>query len=144
MNNAYQRIAAVDYGTKRVGLAITDPLKLFAQPLGTFSPDEAVLQLIELHERDGLEAIVVGWPLTEDGEEGKATRRVQPFIGRLGNRLPGVRVVRQDERQTSRRAVRALVVAGTKKKARREKGRIDTAAAVLILRDYLDEVGNGS
>src|SRR5690606_39271046 len=74
------RIAAVHYGTRRVGLAVTDPLRLFARPLGTFPPDEAVAQLVALHAREGLEAVVVGWPLTEAGEEGKATRRVAPFL----------------------------------------------------------------
>jgi len=136
------RIAAVDYGTRRVGLAVTDPLRLFARPLGTFPPDEAVAQLVALHAREGLEAVVVGWPLTEAGEEGKATRRVAPFLGRLRNVLPGVAVVTQDERFTSRRAAEALVESGVRKGARRrarQTGRLDAAAAALILQDYLDE-----
>jgi putative Holliday junction resolvase len=136
----------VDYGTRRVGLAVTDPLRLFAQPLGTFSPEEAVVQLRVLHAREGLEAVVVGWPLTEAGEEGIATRRVTPFLGRLRNALPGVAVVTQDERFTSRRAAEALVEAGVRKQARRtakRRGRLDAAAAALILQDYLDEKGEG-
>ncbi|NNF56727.1 MAG: Holliday junction resolvase RuvX [Rhodothermaceae bacterium] len=141
MDSSQPRIAAVDYGTRRVGLAVTDPLRLFAQPLGAFPPDEAVRQLQRLHERDGLATVVVGWPLLEDGTEGKATRRVEPFVGRLRNVLPGVVVVKQDERYTSQRAAEALVVAGVRKKARREKGRLDAAAATLILQDYLDEGG---
>jgi putative holliday junction resolvase len=139
------RIAAVDFGPRHVGLAVTDPLRLFAQPLGTFPPDEAVAQLRALHAREGLEAVVVGWPLTEVGEEGIATRRVAPFVGRLRNALPGVAVVTQDERHTTRRAAEALMEAGVRKKARYEakrRGRLDAAAAAVILQDYLDEVGS--
>ena len=139
MSKPLPRIAAVDYGTKRVGLAMTDPLRMFAQPIGTFSPDDALVKLVELHAREGIEIIVIGWPLAENGEEGKATRRVEPYFGRLKNTLRDVSVVRQDERHTSQRAAEALVAAAVKKKARREKGRLDAAAAVLILQDYLEE-----
>ena len=134
----------MDYGTRRVGLAVTDPFRLFAQPLGTFSPEGAVAHLQALHRREGLEAVVVGWPLTEAGEEGKATRRVAPFLGRLRNALPGVAVVTQDERYTTRRAVEALLESGVRKKARRQakqRGRLDAAAAAVILQDYLDDKG---
>ena len=140
MNKPLLRIAAVDYGARRVGLAMTDPLRMFAQPIGAFSPDDALAHLVELHAAEGIETVVVGWPLTESGEEGKATRRVEPYLGRLKNTLRDVKVVRQDERHTSRRAAEALVVAGVRKKARRQKGRLDAAAAVLILQDYLDDV----
>lgn len=138
------RIAAVDFGTRRVGLAITDPLRLFAQPLGAFTPEEAVGELQRWRTTEGLGAVVVGWPLLEDGSEGKATRRVEPFIGRLRNALPGVAVVKQDERFSSVRAAEALVVAGVRKKARRQKGRLDAAAAVIILQDYLEEIGSAT
>ena len=120
---------------------MTDPLRMFAQPIGTFSPDDALTRLVELHSTEGVETIVVGWPLTEEGEEGKATRRVEPYLGRLKNTLRDVQVVRQDERHSSGRAATALVVAGVPKKARRMKGRLDTVAAVLILQDYLEEHG---
>ncbi|MDX1420449.1 MAG: Holliday junction resolvase RuvX [Rubricoccaceae bacterium] len=142
MPDPLPRIAAVDHGTRRVGLAVTDPFRLFAQPLGTFSPAEAVAELQALHAHHPLAAIVVGWPLTEMGEEGVATRRVTPYIGRLRNALPGVPVVTQDERYTSRRAVDALVEAGVRQGARRrakQTGRLDAAAAALILQDFLDE-----
>jgi putative Holliday junction resolvase len=132
----------VDYGTHRVGLAVTDPFRLFAQPLGTFSPEEAVAQLKTLHAREGLAAVVVGWPLTETGEEGVATRRVTPYLGRLRNALPGVAVVTQDERYTTRRASEAFVESGVRKRARRrakQTGRLDAAAAAVILQDYLDD-----
>ena len=119
---------------------MADPLQMFAQPIGAFSPDDALVHLVELHAVEGIETVVVGWPLTESGEEGKATRRVEPYFGRLKNTLRDVSIVRQDERHTSRRAAEALVAAGVRKTARRKKGRLDAAAAVLILQDYLNVV----
>ena len=132
------RTAAVDYGTKRVGLATADPLHLFAQPYGTFSPDQAVEVLRTLRAESGLEVLVVGWPLTLAGEEGEMTERVQEFINRLRRALPDVQVVKWDERFTSEMAKEAIHAAGTSRRARRDKGRIDAAAAAILLQDYLD------
>jgi len=133
------RIVAVDYGTKRVGLAVADPLRLFAQPLGTYPPDEAVEQLRQLHRTDGLETLVVGWPYTPDGEEGAAVARVRPFFNRLRNAFPGVELVAWDERFSSARAKEAIRAAGAGRKARRDRARVDRAAAAVILQEYLDE-----
>jgi len=133
------RIIAVDYGVKRVGLAVADPLRLFAQPLGTYPPDEAVEKLRELHRTDGVETLVVGWPYTPDGEEGTAVERVRPFFNRLRNAFPGVELVAWDERFSSARAKEAIRASGAGRKARRDRGRIDRAAAAIILQEYLDE-----
>ena len=135
----HPRIAAVDYGSRRVGLAITDPLQLFAQPLDTLAPAASIDRLVAVHAAEGLEAVVVGWPLTEDGEEAEAVARVRPYIGRLKKALPGVRVETYDERFSSRRAVAGLVASGVGRNGRRDKARIDAAAAAVILQDYLDE-----
>jgi putative Holliday junction resolvase len=129
----------VDYGTKRVGLAVADPLRLFAQPLGTYPPDEAVERLRALHRTDGLETLVVGWPYTPDGEEGAAVERVRPFFNRLRNAFPGVELVAWDERFSSTRAKEAIRAAGAGRKARRDRERVDRAAAAVILQEYLDE-----
>jgi putative holliday junction resolvase len=136
--SAPPRLVAVDYGTKRVGLAVADPLRLFARPLGTWPPDEAVEELRRIHREEGLEAVVLGWPLTPEGEEGEATARVRPFLNRLRRVLPDVEVVTWDERYSSQDAAAALLAAGVRKKARREKGRVDRAAAAVILQQYLD------
>ncbi len=141
MLSSRPRIVAVDYGTKRVGLAVADPLRLFAQPLGTYPPDEAVEQLRALHRAEGIEALVVGWPLAPDGEEGAATERVRPYFNRLRNAFPGVVLVAWDERFSSVRAKEAIRAAGAGRKARRDKGRVDRAAAAVILQEYLDEQG---
>ena len=139
MLSTRSRIAAVDYGARRVGLAVTDPLQLFARPLDTLPPAASIERLVAVHREDGLEVIVVGWPLTEDGDEAEAVARVRPYIGRLRKALPDVRIETQDERYSSRRAVDGLVASGVGRKGRRDKGRIDAAAAAVILQDYLDE-----
>jgi putative holliday junction resolvase len=112
---------------------------MFAQPHGTYSPDETVAVLSGLAEKDGVEAIILGWPLAPDGSEGEAVRRVIPFRNRLRNRFPGVQIVHWDERESSQRAAAALVDADVPRGARRKRGRLDRAAAAIILQEYLDE-----
>lgn len=133
------RIIGIDYGKRRVGIAISDPLKLFSIPVGTFAPRDALKEVSKIRENEGIEAVVIGWPLTIEGEEGEATERVQRFINQLKKAHPGVPLYKVDERYSSRRAMSALVEANVKMKARRQKGRIDSAAAAIILQDYLDE-----
>ncbi len=118
---------------------MTDPLRLFAQPIGAFNQDQAVAELRRLHADLGIEQIVVGWPLTPDGEESRATERAQQYVNRLKNAFPGIPIYTHDERSSSRRATAALVQAGVKRKARNHKERIDAAAAAIILQDFLDE-----
>lgn len=138
-SNYTLRIIGIDYGRKRVGLAMADPLRMFAQPIGTFPPPEAIKELKRIHADSGIELIIIGWPLTLDGGENEVTRFVQAYIRRLEKRLKGVPVIKFDERYSSRRASRALVDAGVGKKARSKKGRLDAAAAAIILQDYLDD-----
>lgn len=133
------RLVGVDYGTRRVGIALADPLRLFARPLGTYPPGEALAVLARLDAEAGVEAVVVGWPLLDDGAEGAAVDRVRPFVGRVKKAVPGARVELQDERDSSRRAMRDLVEAGVRKGKRRQKGTLDAAAACVILQDWLDE-----
>ncbi len=137
------RAAGVDYGARRVGVALADPLRLTTRPVGTFAPGEALAELARLVEEEGVGVIVVGWPLTDDGAEGHAVDRVRPFVGRLRKAAPGAEVVLQDERESSRRALRGLVEAGVPKKRRRRKGTLDAAAACVILQDWLDEQRSG-
>ncbi|BBM69060.1 putative pre-16S rRNA nuclease [Rhodothermus marinus] len=133
------RVVAVDYGTRRVGLALADPLRIIAQPYGTYAPEEALQVLQRLHAVEGIETLVIGWPLTETGTEGAATRRVERFIRRLQRLLPGVQVVRWDERYTSELAKERLREVGGPRKKRRDKGRVDQMAAVIILQEYLEQ-----
>ncbi len=129
------RIIAIDYGTKRVGLSIADPLRLFAQPLKTCSPKLAIDTLVSFHKKDTIGVIVVGWPLNEDGSEGEATRLVHQFICRLHPRLPDVKIIRWDERYTSEEAKSRFA---WHRKARDHK--VDQVAASIILEEYLNSI----
>lgn len=126
-------------GTKRVGIAVADPLGMFAQAEGTYSPDEALDALRRLAEDDGIDCVVVGWPITEEGEEGDATEMVESYIEELRELLVNVEIVRRDERFTSEIAKDLLRRAGVKQPGRFDKGRVDAAAAAVILQSYLDE-----
>ena len=135
------RILGVDYGERRVGLALSDPLAMIASPLPTLArrkgkrpPVAALARLVEVHE---VVEIVLGLPLALSGEETDWTREVREFGDRLSERT-GVPVAYQDERMTSVRAERAIRSLGLPKGRREEKERIDAAAAVLILQAHLD------
>mgnify|MGYP000668501494 CR=1 FL=1 len=95
---------AVDFGTKRVGVAIADPLRLFAQPVGTFPPNEALDVLTRVGNEEGVDVVVIGWPLESDGSLGRMTKLVGEYINRIRKRLPEAEIVRRDERHTSERA----------------------------------------
>jgi putative Holliday junction resolvase len=133
------RIIGIDFGTKRVGLAIADPLGMFAQPLGTHSPDEALAELVRIRDHEGIDRIVIGWPLLPDGGEGWMTDRVTEYINRIRKILPETDVIKWDERDSTELA-REMIKSGTKPSLRSTgRGRIDTAAAGIILQQYLDE-----
>ncbi len=140
------RVLGIDYGERRVGLALSDPTALLAQPMPTLRrrrgkrpPVAAVVRLVEEHEAA---AVVVGLPLTPAGEESDWTREVRAFGDSVGERA-GVPVHYVDERMTSARAERAVRSIGLKKSEREDKGRVDAAAAVLILQAHLDRVRRG-
>jgi len=133
------RVVGIDFGTKRIGIAIADPLLLFSQPVGTYSTNEAIRVLDKIAAEEGIAQVIMGWPLEEDGTEGAATERVQQFINRLKKRWPRADFVRQDERFSSEQA-KELIKLGERPSLRSTgRGRIDTAAAGIILQDYLDE-----
>ena len=137
------RILGIDYGERRIGLALSDPLGMIAQPLPTITrrrgkrPPVAEIQRIAA-ERE-VEAIVVGLPLDEHGDESEWTAEVRAFGEKLAERaaLPLHFI---DERMTSARAERAVRDSGLPRSKREEKGRIDAAAAVLILQQHLDAI----
>lgn len=130
------RILGVDYGTKRVGIAMADPLEMFAQAVGTFDPRQAVEEIRKIDRRDGIATIVVGWPLMKDGSEGPMTARVQEYVNRLRNAFPGAEVITWDERHTSEMARTARDEARSKG-IRKDPG-LDAIAACVILQDYLE------
>ena len=132
------RILGIDYGEKRTGLAISDPLGITAQPLPTvegLSMEELLKKISEIATEKEVEEIVVGLPRNMNGTVGKAGERVMDFAARLEAEA-GCRVMVEDERLTTMMADRALTALGEKPKARRRK--LDRMAAQLILQSYLD------
>ncbi|RFM23803.1 MAG: Holliday junction resolvase RuvX [Candidatus Thermochlorobacter aerophilum] len=134
-----KRILAIDYGTKRIGLAKSDPLHLFAEPIGTFSEPLLYTQIQSLLEQDGIEKILVGYPTSKDGSPNRMTAVVDSFIERLQQRFPALPVERVPEFGSSKQAMRLLIENGVSRKARQTKGRLDRAVASLLLQAYLEQ-----
>jgi putative holliday junction resolvase len=132
------RILAIDYGLRRVGLAVTDPLQMFAQPLDTIDNKLIIDYLKAYLGRESVQTIVLGEPKHMDGGETDATKPVQEFKLLLEKNFPNVPIVMIDERLTSRMAKQTLIDAGYKKSDRRNKKLVDTVAAALILQTYLE------
>lgn len=131
------RVLAIDLGEKRVGLAISDPLGIAAQPLPVQPrhPEEALFgRLARLCGDEGVERVVLGFPLRLDGSEGPAAAAARRFAGRLGERL-GLPIELCDERLTTAAAERVLIAGGLRRKRRRDL--VDSAAASLLLQGYL-------
>lgn len=132
------RVLAIDYGHKRVGLAVTDPLQLIATPLATIHSQELLAYLKAYHQREPLAALVVGMPRTLGNEATDATSAVVGLVRRLRKEFPLVPVHEIDERFTSRMAHAAMRAGGLGKKDRRDKATVDRVAATIILQSYLD------
>ncbi|MEX0966358.1 MAG: Holliday junction resolvase RuvX [Bacteroidia bacterium] len=133
------RILAFDYGTKRVGMAATDPGQLIASGLDTLHSKDVIPFLQHYLKEEQVEAFVVGEPHQADGSPAEAEQHILPFINRLKKVFPEIPVYREDESFTSRRAVEAMVEGGMKRKKRREKERVDQISAVLILQTFLEK-----
>lgn len=137
------RILGIDFGERRIGLALSDPLGMIAQPLPTMTRRRGkrppVGEIAGIVADRGVEAIVIGLPLDEHGDDSDWTREVRAFGDKLRERT--ARPVHYvDERMTSARAERAIRESGLSATQRREKGRVDAAAAVLILQAHLDAI----
>ena len=131
------RIMGIDYGRKRTGVAVTDPLQIVAGNLATV-PTHTLLQFIKDYiSHDPVERIVVGKPTQLNGEPSESMKYIIPFVNRLKKELPDVPVVMYDERFTSTIAHQAMIDGGMKKSDRRDKSRVDAIAATIILNDYL-------
>jgi len=132
------RIVGIDYGTKRVGLAVTDPLKIIASPLDTIHSKDVVAFLKKYDETEDIEAFAIGMPKNTNNEPTNATPHVKAFVNLLKKSFPSTPMHLIDERFTSKMALAAMIAGGTKKKDRREKGNIDKISATIILQSYMD------
>lgn len=132
------RILGIDYGLKRTGLAVTDPLQIIASPLKTVPTDTLFDFLTNYIVAENVESVVVGDPSPDDGEETDSTKAIDEFCKKLKEKFSELPIHRQDERYTSQMARQALVQGGFKKKEREKKERTDELSAVFILRAYME------
>ena len=136
-DNALARILSIDYGRKRTGLAVTDPLQIIAGGLATVSTSELFDWLQGYIQREEVERIVVGEPRQPNGEPSENLQRVQQFVNRWRKAHPEIPVDYYDERYTSVLAHQAMRDGGLRKKARQDKALVDEISATIILEDYL-------
>ena len=131
------RILSIDYGKKRTGLAVTDPLQIIAGGLATVSTSELFDWLKAYMAKEPVERIVIGEPRQPNGEPSENLQRVQQFVNRWRKAVPEVPIEYYDERFTSVLAHQAMLAGGLKKKARQDKALVDEISATIILEDYL-------
>ncbi|MFM2136331.1 MAG: Holliday junction resolvase RuvX [Bacteroidota bacterium] len=128
---------AIDYGTKRVGLAVTDPSRIIATGLETVERKDVLDFIKKYHRLEGIERFVVGEPRNLDNTPSEIAPEVERFIVHLHTAFPGIPVDRVDERFTSKMAQRAIIDSGVRKQARRNKDLVDQTSAVLILQSWM-------
>jgi len=131
------RIICIDYGGKRCGLAVTDPLQIIATALTTVDTKNLFTFLADYFLKEPVELILIGEPLNLDNSPTDATPLVQKAIIDLGKKFPQIPIQTVDERYSSKNAVRAMVEMGMKKNDRRDKKTIDRVAATMLLQEYL-------
>lgn len=133
------RILAIDFGLKRTGIAVTDPLKIIASALTTVATGDTLDFLKKYCSEEDVESFVVGLPLHPDGNPAQIAPQADAFAEKLKKLFPGKPVIRQDERYTSNEAKRIILQSGIKKQKRRDKSLVDKIAAALILEQYMQE-----
>jgi putative holliday junction resolvase len=133
------RIIAIDYGKKRTGIAVTDPLKIIATGLTTVDTQKLMPFLKEYFLKEEVEMVIIGMPANLDDSDTHATPMVRQFIGGFKKNFPSIPITEVDERYTSKLASRAMIEMGMKKKQRQNKAMIDEIAATIMLQDYLQQ-----
>ena len=133
-----ERIIGIDYGLKRTGIAVSDPLKIFASPLQTVPTAKIIEYLQKYAGQQTITMFVVGYPLNMDGNPSQIAGHVDAFLKNLSRKFPGIPIQKEDERFTSVLAHRAMIDGGMKKKDRMDKGSVDKISAAILLQGYLD------
>ncbi|MEX0882500.1 MAG: Holliday junction resolvase RuvX [Cyclobacteriaceae bacterium] len=135
------RILAIDLGTKRTGLAVTDPLAILANPLETIPTHNLLPYLKGYLEKENVAAILLGYPMSLDGKPTGMTAPVLKMKEILARKFPDKKIELVDERFTSKMAMQSMITMGSKKKDRKEKaGNLDKISAAIILQTYLDKL----
>jgi putative Holliday junction resolvase len=135
------RIMAIDYGLKRTGIAVTDPLQIIATGLTTVESPKLIAFLKEYVKKEVVELILIGEPKNLDDSDTHATPLVRQVVKKLKQEFPSIRLETVDERFTSKMASRAMIDMGIKKKQRRNKALVDEIAATMMLQEWLERVG---
>ncbi|WP_462319707.1 Holliday junction resolvase RuvX [Marinilabilia sp.] len=133
------RILAFDYGKKKIGVAVTDPLKIIANGLETVPSAKIYSFIKEYLEKEEVEAFVVGHATKDSGEDSESMKQIRPFVRSLENKYPHIPVFMVDERYTSKMAFQTMIDAGLSKKKRQDKMLVDKISATIILQTYLEE-----
>ncbi|MBN8677939.1 MAG: Holliday junction resolvase RuvX [Chitinophagales bacterium] len=133
------RILAIDFGLKRTGIAVTDPLKIIASALTTVPTAEVLDFLKNYCSTEEVECFVLGLPLYPDGNPAQIAPQADAFAVRLQKQFPEKSIIRQDERNTSNLAKQIILQSGVKKQKRRDKAMVDKIAAALILEQYMED-----
>ncbi len=136
------RIIGIDYGRKRVGVAVSDPLGIFASALDTIHSAKIIDYLKNYTEKENVVLFVVGYPMNMDNRPSEAAKDVDAFLKLLKKNFPDIPVETEDERFTSVLAHRAMIDGGMKLKDRKDKASVDRISAAIILQTYLDRRGN--
>ncbi len=134
------RIIAIDYGTKRTGLAVTDPLRIIANALETVETKQLEKWLADYFSKNDVDVIVLGKPSQMNGQPSETMRYIEPLAGGLRHAYPDKQVVLYDERFTSVMAHRTILESGIGKMARRDKALVDRISATIILQSYMDSL----
>ncbi len=135
------RILAIDYGTKRTGLAVTDPMRIIASALETVETSGLINFLVKYFQKETVDEVVIGMPKQMNNTDSETAPAVRSFIELFMKTFPGKPIQTIDERFTSSIAQRAMISGGMKKKDRQVKGNVDKISATLILQDYLQMKG---
>ena len=134
------RILAIDYGTRRTGLAVSDPLRIIAGALATVETKQLERYLADYFAKNDVDIIVLGKPTQMNGSPSQTMRYIEPLAGRLRHAYPDKEVVLYDERFTSVLAHRAMLESGIGRQARRDKALVDRISATIILQSYMESV----
>jgi putative Holliday junction resolvase len=133
------RILALDYGGKRTGIAVTDPLKIIATALTTVPSNELLKFIQDYCQTEEVESFVIGYPISLKSQPTDGTKLVENFVEKLKTTFPTIPVHLVDERFTSKMAMQSMIASGMSKKNRRVKGNVDKVSAVIILQDFLQQ-----
>ena len=136
------RIMAIDYGTKRCGIAVTDPLQLISSGLSTIHSKDLIVFLKQYFSKEAVECVVVGEPKQMNNEPSQSAEHVNIFLIKFKKEFPDMKLERMDERFTSKLAFQTMIDGGLKKQQRRNKALVDEISATLILQSYMEAMKN--